>query len=119
MVKISCEYAEVDKYIEDPFCGEIFTAGFFHDLFTGMKFINKSDNIKKIPKALPVYLFSGDKDPVGNNKKGVEQVYNSYKKAGFSDVKLKFYKGGRHEMLNEINRNEVYGDIVCWLNEHV
>jgi alpha-beta hydrolase superfamily lysophospholipase len=110
---------EVDKYIGDPFCGEVFTAGFFHDLFTGMKIINQPDNIKKIPKELPVYLFSGDKDPVGNNKKGVEQVYNSYKKAGFSDVKLKFYKDGRHEMLNEINRQEVYGDIVGWLNEHV
>jgi alpha-beta hydrolase superfamily lysophospholipase len=116
---LSRDDMEVDKYIGDPFCGEVFTAGFFHDLFTGMKFINQSDNIKKIPKNLPVYLFSGDKDPVGNNKKGVEQVYNSYKKAGFSDVKLKFYKGGRHEMLNEINRKEVYGDIVGWLNEHV
>jgi alpha-beta hydrolase superfamily lysophospholipase len=116
---LSRDDMEVDKYIEDPFCGEVFTAGFFHDLFTGMKIINQPDNIKKIPKELPVYLFSGDKDPVGNNKKGVEQVYSSYKKAGLSDVKLKFYKDGRHEMVNEINRQEVYGDIVGWLNEHV
>jgi alpha-beta hydrolase superfamily lysophospholipase len=116
---LSRDNAEVDKYINDPWCGAIFTAGFFCDMLGGISYINKKENISKIPKNLPIYIFSGAKDPVGANTKGVMQVYNSFKKAGIVAVDIKFYEDGRHEMLNEIIRDEVFGDVIAWLNKHV
>lgn len=116
---LSRDNAEVDKYINDPFCGGVFTAGFFCDFLGGLAFINQKENIAGIPKNLPIYLFSGAKDPVGGNTKGVTQAYHALKSADISDVTLKFYADGRHEMLNEINREEVFADIIAWLNKHV
>ncbi|MFZ1037315.1 MAG: lysophospholipase [Smithella sp.] len=115
---LSRDNAEVDKYINDPLCGTVFTAGFFCDMLGGLNFINNKDNIGKIPKNLPIYLFSGAKDPVGGNTKGVNQVYNSLKNAGIGDLTLKFYENGRHESLNEINRDEVFRDVIAWLDKH-
>lgn len=63
-------------------------------------------------------LLSGEDDPVGNNTRGVLQVYNLYKKAGIKDVSYKFYPGARHEILNEVNKEEVYRDIIEWLDKH-
>jgi len=114
---LSRDNAEVDKYIADPYCGEVFTAGFFCDMLGGLAFINKKGNIAKIPTGLPVYLFSGSLDPVGANTKGVLQVYNALVKAGIRNVTYKFYKDGRHETLNETNRDEVMGDVIAWLRE--
>jgi alpha-beta hydrolase superfamily lysophospholipase len=85
----------------------------------GINYINKKENIAKIPKNLPIYLFSGAKDPVGANTKGVSQVYNTLKDAGIGELTLKFYEDGHHEMLNEINREEVFRDVIAWLNKHV
>jgi alpha-beta hydrolase superfamily lysophospholipase len=85
----------------------------------GLGYINKKENIAKIPKRLPIYIFSGAKDPVGANTKGVSQVYNALKDAGVGDLNLKFYEDGRHESLNEINRDEVFMDVIAWLNKHV
>lgn len=116
---LSRDNAEVDKYINDPWCGGVFTAGFFCDMLGGLDFINRKENIMKIPKTLPVYLFSGARDPVGANTKGVTQVYHALRSAGISNVTLKFYADGRHEMLNETNRAEVFSDVIAWLNKHV
>jgi alpha-beta hydrolase superfamily lysophospholipase len=116
---LSRDNAEVDKYISDPWCGAVFTAGFFCDLLGGLSYINKKENIAKIPKSLPIYIFSGAKDPVGANTKGVSQVYNALKDTGIGDVTIKFYEDGRHEMLNEINRDEVFKDVIAWMNKHV
>ncbi|MCK5312252.1 MAG: lysophospholipase [Desulfobacteraceae bacterium] len=116
---LSRDDAEVDKYINDPFCGTIFTAGFFNDLVKGIKKINHPSNIQKIPKDLPAYLFAGSNDPVGDFTKGVKKVYQAYKNAGIKDLNIKFYEDGRHEMLNETNREEVYKDIIDWLEQHL
>jgi alpha-beta hydrolase superfamily lysophospholipase len=115
---LSRDNAEVDKYIEDPYCGTVFTAGFFNDMLKGIKSINKFSNIQKVSKDLPVYLFAGAKDPVGDNTKGVMQVINTYKKAGIRDLSFKFYEDARHEMLNEINRVEVFADVINWIELH-
>ena len=114
---LSRDEAEVDKYVEDPYCGGDFTAGFFYDMLTGLGEVNDAANIGNVPSDLPIYIFSGDKDPVANDTKGVRQVYEAFKKAGVSDVVLKFYEGGRHEMLNETNREEVTGDVIEWLDK--
>jgi len=116
---LSRDEAEVDKYVDDPYCGEVFTAGIYVDLLSGLAVINNFKNVQKVPKDLPIYLFSGDKDPVGNNTKGIKQVFKSYQKTGIKDVTCKFYKDGRHEMLNETNREEVFGDVITWLNGHI
>ncbi|HEY5123565.1 MAG TPA: alpha/beta hydrolase, partial [Ignavibacteria bacterium] len=76
---------------------------------------NKQKNINNTPKDLPVLIISGDKDPVGNNGKGVTEVYNKFKKAGVKNLTLKLFADGRHEMLNETNKNEVYQFILDWL----
>lgn len=116
---LSRDEAEVDKYVEDPFCGGAFTAGFFLDLLTGIGEVNSMENIGKVPRNLPIHLFSGEMDPVGKNRKGVLQVYRAYKKVGIKDVSCKFYESGRHEMLNETNKEEVCEDVVKWLNDHM
>ncbi len=116
---LSRDNAEVDKYINDPYCGTIFTAGFFNDMLNGINNINKYSNIEKISKDLPIFLFAGAKDPVGDNTKGVIDVINTYKKAGIKDLTYKFYEDARHEMLNEINREEVFTDIIKWLELHI
>jgi len=115
---LSRDNAEVDKYINDPWCGGVFTAGFFCDMLGGLGYIHKKENIAKIPEGLAVYLFSGSRDPVGANTKGVTQVYDLLQNGGVKDVTLKFYDGGRHEMLNEINREDVFRDVITWLNRY-
>ena len=106
---------EVDRYIEDPYCGEVFTAGFFEDFLSGLKYIGKKENKKSIPKNLPIYIFAGDKDPVGRNGKGIYDLVKDYEEVGLQQVTYKLYPEGRHEMLNEINREEVMHDVVRWL----
>lgn len=106
----------VDKYISDPFCGFCFTISAFGDLFDGLKYINKFKKIKKIDKKLPCLFISGDKDPVGANGKGVKKVAERFAEAGIEDVRMKLYPDARHEVLNEINRSEVYGDVLSFIN---
>lgn len=116
---LSRDEKEVDKYIDDPFCGTVFTGGFFYDFLTGLKEIESKNNLKNVPKDLPIYIFAGDKDPVGKQGKGILKLYNTYKKLNIKDVTYKLYRDGRHEMLNETNREEVMKDIVNWLNMHI
>jgi alpha-beta hydrolase superfamily lysophospholipase len=116
---LSSDNKEVDKYIDDPFCGTVFTAGFFYDFLGGLKSIADHMEIKNLPKDLPIYIFSGDKDPVGKNGKGVLKLVKTYKEHGIVDLTHKLYKDGRHEMLNEINKEEVTFDVLKWLNAHI
>ncbi|SEM84411.1 alpha/beta hydrolase [Lihuaxuella thermophila] len=112
---LSRDEREVDKYIQDPYCGWLPTTGFFCDLLTGIKQLDHPEQISRVPKDLPIFLFSGDQDPVGLYTRGVLKTYRNLKKAGIRDISYKFYEEGRHEMLNEINRDEVYQDIINWL----
>lgn len=115
---LSRDIKEVDKYVKNPFCGGIFSAGFFRDFLRGLKEIHRTENMVKIPKGLPIYIFSGEMDPVGNSCKTLYPLIRAYKKLGIIDVDYKFYMGGRHEMLNEINRDEVTNDAIRWLDSH-
>ncbi len=109
----------VVKYIDDPLCGSVFSTGFFLDLLNGVFFVNNYENIEKIPENLPVLFISGGKDPVGENGKGVKEVYEKFLKRGMKNVKINLYKDARHEILNEINKNEVYRDVVNWLKNNI
>jgi alpha-beta hydrolase superfamily lysophospholipase len=116
---LSRDNAEVDKYISDSYCGTVPTYGFFNDLFAALKTLHRRVTMDKIPRELPIYLFSGEKDPVGGSTKSVLSLIKLYKKIGVKDVSYKFYVEGRHEMLNEINRDEVMQDNLKWLEEHI
>lgn len=107
----------VDKYIEDNLCGFVFTSAAFRDMFLGLLFITDSSNIKNTPKDLPILLLSGANDPVGNNGKMVKKAYEEYKKCGIENIQMKLYDSMRHEILNEIEKEKVYKDILSWLNE--
>lgn len=114
---LSRDAALVARYTEDPLCGFVATAGLMRDMMQGLLFMQKKENLAKMRKLLPVLFLSGAEDPVGGWTKGVEQSAAAFKKAGMRDLKVKLYPGGRHEMLNEINKEEVFADILAWLNE--
>ena len=116
---ISSDEKQVDKFEADPLRIEDFSLSVFIDILKGSKKISKLETFQNTPKTLPIYIFSGDKDPVGEMGKGVKKVAKNYKKASVQDVTLKLYKGGRHEMLNEANRKEVQKDLLNWLNERI
>ena len=66
-----------------------------------------------------MYIASGAEDPVGDYGKGVEKTYKHMKKAGIEDVTLKLYENDRHELINETDREQVYADLINWLNSHM
>ncbi len=113
---LSRDESAVDMYDEDPLCGFVPSAELLDDMLSGIAFIANPKNISRMKKDLPVMFLSGDCDPVGERGKGVIRSYKSFLKAGMTDVTLKLYHGGRHEMLNEINSAEVFQDILFWFN---
>lgn len=116
---LSRDKAVSEAYNADPLCGFLPSVALYYEMFRGISYIQKNENIRKIPIDLPVLFFSGTADPVGAYSKGVIKVYESYKKAGVTDVSIKLYDGGRHEMLNETNKGEVYSDVLGWLDNKV
>lgn len=109
----------VDAYLKDPLCGFTFTANGFRTLFTLLERLNKTENLQKMPKALPVFFIAGDKDPVGNYAEGVKKAYENFEKIGMERLALKLYPEDRHELLNELDREQVYEDIYPWIIERV
>lgn len=112
--------AEVQKYIDDPYCGYTVTPEYAYQLAYGISRLYKKKSFNSVPSDLPMMIFSGEKDPVGGeNGKDVEVVYRKYLKGGLEDVSLKIYPEARHEMINETNRREVFNDILDWMNERI
>ncbi len=111
---LSSDSKQVEKYIDDKYCGYLFTAAGYRDLFTILTVVSGKDWFKNMPKNLPLLVISGEDDPVGNYGKGIKQVYNDLKLAGVKDVVLKLYPGLRHEILNERKNKPVYEDIAIW-----
>ena len=112
---ISRDTGIVDSYAADPLCQFVPTIGMTRDMLYGLSFIAKPEHLRQMDPNTPVYFFSGDQDPVGGNGSGVKKVVKLFRAAGVKDLTLKLYPGGRHEMLNEINRSEVYADTLAWL----
>lgn len=114
---ISRDKDVVDAYVADPLCAFMPTAGMFRDMMEGLQYIAKKSNLKKMDPATPILFISGDKDPVGQNGKTVMDVVSFFHQAGCTDTEVHLYPDGRHEMLNEINREEVYQDVLTWLED--
>ena len=109
--------AVVDVFQADEKCNFIFTAVGFRDLFNLVYHCNRRACYRTTPHALPVLLIAGDQDPVGNYGKGVRQIYDRLVAAGCERVAIKLYAGGRHEMHNELNRDEVFADLAAFLED--
>jgi len=108
----------VKKYRMDPTCGFMFTVNVYYHMFTGMAKMNKQEKAGQIPKGLPIAFVSGKEDPVGDYGKGVKKAYKRYKENGMKDVKMKLYEHDRHEILNELDKEQVYDDLLKWLDKH-
>ena len=105
----------VKTYAKDPLSGFVFTLNAFYNMFDGMSKMNIQEKCGLIQKELPMFFVAGSEDPVGANGKGVETVYQRYQKKGAKNVSIKLYEGDRHEILNELDKNVVYEDILKWI----
>ena len=114
---LSRNTAEVDKYVADPRCGFVFTGRAFYDLFTGLLGLTKVQGLEHVNVDMPVCFISGDSDPVGQMSKGVLTVAQQFRDAGLRDVTVKLYHNARHELFNEMNRDEVMADLYAWLDQ--
>ncbi len=110
---LSRDAAEVDKYVTDPLCGFDSQVQLFYDIVTALPEVANPERQGRIPKALPIYIFHGSRDPVGSN---IDQLLAAYRTAGLLNVTYKVYPDARHETLNETNRDEVTRDLITWLD---
>ncbi|MBQ8092525.1 MAG: alpha/beta fold hydrolase [Clostridia bacterium] len=108
--------AIVDRYIEDQYCGFLFTVQGMHDLVEANVECNTDKWFNAVPKALPILLVSGAQDPVGSYSAGIKAVAAKLSETGHMNVTTKLYPDCRHEILNELNKDEVMADIVQWMN---
>ena len=113
---LSRDKNEVQKYIDDPWCGFVPPASLWLEFLLGFEKIYNSGNERKIPKELPLHFIAGALDPIGNKTKGVKAMINRLKKYEYPNVTYKFYEDARHELFNEINHDEVFKDVIEWLN---
>lgn len=109
----------VDEYTASPLCGFPCSNRFYQNFFQGFKFISKIKNLKKIPPAIPVFIFAGRMDPAGKFGKDPKKVNYLLSKFARAQVQMNLYCKGRHEMLNEKNREVVYQDLLDWINERI
>ncbi len=115
---LSKNIKNVEKYYHDKYCTFTFSLNAYKGLVEATKYACSNESVSKVRKSLPVLFVSGDADPVGNMGIGTTEAADSFKKAGIKDVTLKLYKGDRHEILNEIDRQQVYEDIYGWMKAH-
>lgn len=109
----------VDLYCANKYCNFKFTINGYRTLFEVLTFIQKDYNIENIPCELPLLFLAGGMDPVGNYGKSVNEICCEYKKKGINDVSMKLYPDDRHEILNELDKEQVYSDILRWLENHL
>ncbi|MBA35585.1 MAG: alpha/beta hydrolase [Oleispira sp.] len=116
---LSRDQDQVDQYIKDPYCGFPCSGETWQQLLTGLIEISSNKKLRQIPSNLPIYIFGGDKDPVGQMGKGIPALAKKLRISGHDNVTTKLYKGGRHEMLNEICKTTVHTDITNWIQRNL
>lgn len=105
----------VDDYIAHPLCGFTASCGLLREMLKGIHYIQQKNNLAAMNKDLPVFFIAGGDDPVGPYGKGVQKCADTFVSVGMTDVKTKIYPLCRHEILNEINKEEVYEDVLHWI----
>ena len=107
----------VDAYLADPLCGFVASAGLMRDMMEGFGYIQDPQSLVGMNVDLPVYFIAGDADPVGDYGKGVRYAAEMFKEAGMKQVDVKLYPLCRHEIHNELNKTEVYADVLKWIKK--
>ncbi|MBQ2582410.1 MAG: alpha/beta hydrolase, partial [Erysipelotrichaceae bacterium] len=107
----------VDWYLNEPRCTFMFTLNGYYNMFKGISRLYDPNLINAVPKDLPVLFVSGADDPVGSFGAEVEKAVKSLRDAGMRNVSMHLYEGDRHEILNETDREQVYEDLLGWMNE--
>ena len=107
----------VDAYVADPLCGFIPSAGLVWSMMDGLQYIQNPEHLNAMKKDLPVFFIAGGDDPVGGYGAGVEQAAEMFRKHGMEKVDVKIYPLCRHEIHNEINKQEVYEDVASWIEK--
>ena len=117
---LSRDAAEVQKYVDDPWCGFALSNGFVADMLSGTAAMWSPENEARVRRDLPVYVMGGADDPVGGERaESVYELVGRYEVLGVGPVTVKLYTDGRHEMLNEVNREEVEADLLAWIDSVV
>ena len=116
---LSRDEKEVDAYGADPLCGYDCSSGFHRDMIGGLSAIHKKNAIARIDKNLPVYIFCGSADPVGDMGTSPTALVTAYRGQGIQDLEFVVYPEARHEPLNETNREEVTEALLNWLLRHL
>jgi alpha-beta hydrolase superfamily lysophospholipase len=116
---LSRDPREVDAYIADPLCGFTITPASRQSMFDACDRLSAPGALAVLPKDLPVYLFTGDQDPVNSHLAWFHPLVQRLRDAGLTDVQTRIYPGARHEVLNETNRDEVTADLMAWLTHAV
>jgi alpha-beta hydrolase superfamily lysophospholipase len=116
---LSRDEDEVQKYVDDPWCGFPFKSSLVAEMLRGARETWRPENEACVPKELPIFLVSGEQDPAGGNTVTVQMLIARYQALGIRDVTWKFYPEARHELLNETCREEVQSDLLAWLDGHV
>jgi len=109
----------LDAFRADPKCNFILTVAGFRDLMKVLLYVSRKNWAAEVPQKLPVILLSGDMDPVGGFGEGTRQVFKQLQMAKIEDLSLKLYPGLRHEILNEPGNEQIYKDILEWLQKHI
>ena len=109
----------VDEYIAHPLCGFTASCGLLRDMMEGIYYIQQQKHLCQMQKKLPVFFIAGGDDPVGPYGKGVHQAADAFRKVGMEDVSVKIYPLCRHEILNEINKDDVFKDVTNWMESRI
>jgi alpha-beta hydrolase superfamily lysophospholipase len=112
---LSADPDVVDNYVNDPLCGYACSLGYYRNFFRALLNTWKASNIQKLPSSFPVLFIGGKLDPATRFGKDIRLLSEKYMKTGMKMVRVKLYKSGRHEMLNEVNRQEVWEYLRDWM----
>jgi alpha-beta hydrolase superfamily lysophospholipase len=115
---ISSDRAEADQYVADPYCGFDCSIAFYNNIFKGISEMKKAHHNLKYRKTLPLLIFGGQDDPVGNFGKDAMKIHREFYKQRFQNLKVKVFHG-RHEMLHETEKEKVFIYLLNWVNEHL
>jgi alpha-beta hydrolase superfamily lysophospholipase len=113
---LSRDREQVKLYADDPWCGYALCTGVWQDLIAAMLVTTEVSAVAAaLRKDLPIYILSGSDDPVHADWTAIDRLAANYRDCGVQDITIKNYNGGRHEMFNEVNRDEVIAELLDWL----